>query len=67
MRRRNNDKPQEAWMKLALHATEPATHHSAAAQLIDYDLMAAAQLIEHDLEAIALLICYRESSACSNI
>jgi DNA-binding winged helix-turn-helix (wHTH) protein len=49
MRRRNNDKPQEAWMKLALHATEPATHHSAAAQLIDYDLMAAAQLIEHDL------------------
>jgi hypothetical protein len=47
--RRENDKSQEAWMKLALHATEPATRHSAAAQLIDYDLMATAQLIEHDL------------------
>jgi DNA-binding response OmpR family regulator len=47
--RRENDKSQESWMKLALHATEPATRHSAAAQLIDYDLMATAQLIEHDL------------------
>jgi DNA-binding response OmpR family regulator len=36
-------------MKLALHAAEPATRHSAAAQLNDYDLVAAAQLIEHDL------------------
>jgi DNA-binding response OmpR family regulator len=36
-------------MKLALHATEPATRYSAAAQLVEYDLMAAAQLIEHDL------------------
>lgn len=36
-------------MKLAVHATEPTTLHNAAAQLIEYDLVAAAQLIEHDL------------------
>jgi two-component system, OmpR family, response regulator len=36
-------------MKLALHATEPATRHSAGAQLIEHDLVAAAQLIEHNL------------------
>ena len=36
-------------MKLALHAVEPVTRHSAGVQLIEYDLMAAAQLIEHDL------------------
>ena len=36
-------------MKLALHATEPATHHSAGARLIEYDLVAAAQLIGHNL------------------
>ena len=36
-------------MKLALHAVESATRHSAGVQLIEYDLMAAAQLIEHDL------------------
>jgi two-component system OmpR family response regulator len=36
-------------MKLAPHATEPATRYSAAAQLIEYDLVAAAQLIEHNL------------------
>jgi DNA-binding response OmpR family regulator len=39
-------------MKLALHATEPATRYSAAAPLIEHDLMAAAQLIEHDLVAL---------------
>jgi DNA-binding winged helix-turn-helix (wHTH) protein len=49
MRRRKNGKPQESWMKLALHATEPATRHSAGAQLIEHDLVAAAQLIEHNL------------------
>src|SRR5271154_4707801 len=49
MRRRKNDKPQESWMKLAPHAAEPATRHNAAAQLIEYDVVAAAQLIEHDL------------------
>src|SRR5450631_4273938 len=49
MRRRKNDKPRESWMKLALHATEPATRHSAGAQLIEHDLVAAAQLIEHNL------------------
>ena len=36
-------------MKLALHATEPATRYSAGAHLIEYDLVAAVQLIEHDL------------------
>jgi two-component system, OmpR family, response regulator len=35
-------------MKLALHATEPATRYNAA-PFIEYDLVAAAQLIEHDL------------------
>lgn len=37
---------------LALHATEPATRHSTAAQLIEHDLVAAARLIEHDLVAL---------------
>jgi DNA-binding response OmpR family regulator len=51
-------------MKLALHATELATYHSAAAQLIDYDLMAAAQLIEHDLvELIARIEALRVPAA----
>jgi two-component system OmpR family response regulator len=36
-------------MKPALHAIEPATRHSAAAQLMEHDLVAAAQLIEQDL------------------
>jgi DNA-binding winged helix-turn-helix (wHTH) protein len=64
MRRRNNDKPQEAWMKLAQHATEPATHHSAAAQLIEHDLVAAAQLIEQDLvELIARIEALRVPAA----
>jgi DNA-binding response OmpR family regulator len=39
-------------MTLAPHATEPATRHSAAAPLIDYDLVAAAQLLEHNLVAL---------------
>jgi DNA-binding response OmpR family regulator len=51
-------------MKLAVHATEPATRHSAAAQLIEYDLMAAAQLIEHDLiELIARIEALRVPAA----
>jgi DNA-binding response OmpR family regulator len=39
MQRRKNNKPQESWMKLALHATECATRHSAAAQPIEHDLV----------------------------
>jgi hypothetical protein len=64
MRRRKNDKPQESWMKLALHATEPVTRHSAAAQLTEYDLVAAAQLIEHNLvELIARIGALRVPAA----
>ena len=51
-------------MKLAPHATQPATRHSAAAQLLDYDLMAAAQLIEHNLvELIARIEALRVPAA----
>ena len=51
-------------MKLALHATEPAMRHSAAAQLIEYDLVAAAQLIEHNLvELIARIEALRVPAA----
>jgi two-component system, OmpR family, response regulator len=51
-------------MKLALQATEPATRHSAGAQLIEYDLVAAAQLIEHDLvELIARIEAMRVPGA----
>ena len=47
-------------MKLALHATEPATRHSAGARLIEYDLVAAAQLIGHNLvELIARIEAMR--------
>jgi DNA-binding winged helix-turn-helix (wHTH) protein len=64
MRRRENDKPLESWMKLALHATEPATPHSPAAQRMDYDLMAAGELIEHDLvELIARIEALRVPAA----
>jgi DNA-binding winged helix-turn-helix (wHTH) protein len=64
MRRRKNDKPQESWMKLALHATEPVTRHSAAAQLTEYDLVVAAQLIEHNLvELIARIGALRVPAA----
>jgi two-component system OmpR family response regulator len=51
-------------MKLVLHATEPATRQSAAAQLIEYDLAAAAELIEHDLvELIARIEALRVPAA----
>jgi DNA-binding response OmpR family regulator len=51
-------------MKLALQATEPATRHSAGAQLIDYDFVAAAQLIEHNLvELIARIEALRVPDA----
>jgi DNA-binding winged helix-turn-helix (wHTH) protein len=64
MRRRKNGKPQESWMKLALHGTEPATRHSAGAQLIEHDLVAAAQLIEHNLvELIARIEALRIPAA----
>jgi DNA-binding response OmpR family regulator len=47
-------------MKLALHVTEPAMRHGAAAQLIEYDIVAAAQLIEHNLvELIARIEALR--------
>src|SRR5450631_3272602 len=64
MRRRKNGKPQESWMKLALHGTEPATRHSAGAQLIEHDLVAAAQVIEHNLvELIARIEALRIPAA----
>ena len=51
-------------MKLALHAAEFATRHSATPQLIEHDLMAAAQLIEHDLvELIARIEAPRVPAA----
>jgi two-component system OmpR family response regulator len=51
-------------MTLAPHATEPATRHGAAAQLIDYDLVAAAQLLEHNLvELIARIEALRVPAA----
>ena len=51
-------------MKLALHGTEPATRHSAGAQLIEHDLVAAAQLIEHNLvELIARIEALRIPAA----
>jgi DNA-binding winged helix-turn-helix (wHTH) protein len=61
---KKNDNLQESWMKLALHATGPATRYSAGAQLIEYDLVAAAQLIEHDLvELIARIEALRIPAA----
>src|SRR5450756_1679986 len=51
MRRRENDKPQESWMKLALHATEPATRYSAGAHLIEYDLAELIARIEARISA----------------
>jgi DNA-binding winged helix-turn-helix (wHTH) protein len=64
MRPRKNDKPQESRMKLVLHATEPATRDSTAAQLIEHDLVTAAQFIEHNVvELIARIEALRVPAA----